>query len=104
MNNNLNHKIGDVLRLLRNDKSLSQAELGELSGRSTNYIGAIERGEKNVSVTTLYSITKALNISLEEFFSFIDSTENESLETCKNYSNLSNNQKSLILDLIKEMK
>jgi transcriptional regulator with XRE-family HTH domain len=104
MLDSLSHKIGDNIRKIRMKRTLSQAELGELSGHSTNYIGAIERGEKNVSVVTLYSIAKALEISLEAFFSLVDPTENRNLEMNQLYSDLSNDQKALILNLMKEMK
>ncbi len=43
--------IGNRLRDLRKKKGLSQEELGSKSKLHYTYIGAIERGEKNVYLT-----------------------------------------------------
>ncbi|MEZ2322813.1 MULTISPECIES: helix-turn-helix domain-containing protein [Bacillus cereus group] len=61
-------KLGKRIRLLRKDKKLSQERLGELSNMHTNHIGAIERGEKNVSIKSLHKITNGLEVTLEELF------------------------------------
>lgn len=66
------YKLGDQLRFLRKEKRWSQDKLAELSGLHTNYIGQIERGEKNLTIETLYKVTTALGISLEELFQSID--------------------------------
>ncbi|MFD2368888.1 helix-turn-helix domain-containing protein [Brevibacillus sp. GCM10020057] len=65
-------KLGEQLRFLRKEKGWSQDKLAELSGLHTNYIGQIERGEKNLTIETLYKVTTGLGISLEELFQSID--------------------------------
>lgn len=60
--------LGDRIRFLRKGQNLSQERLGELSDIHTNHIGAIERGEKNVTIESLAKITRGLGISLEELF------------------------------------
>lgn len=60
--------IGNKIRELRDEKNLSQFKLAELSDIHENYLGAIERAEKNPTVYTLYKITSALGINMEEFF------------------------------------
>lgn len=60
--------IGNKIRELRAEKNLSQFKLAELSDIHENYLGAIERAEKNPTVYTLYKITSALGINMEEFF------------------------------------
>ncbi|MGR5986153.1 helix-turn-helix domain-containing protein [Bacillus cytotoxicus] len=62
-------KLGERIRLLRKEQNLSQERLGELSNIHTNHIGAIERGEKNVTIESLAKITNGLGITLEELFS-----------------------------------
>jgi transcriptional regulator with XRE-family HTH domain len=47
-------------RLRRNDLGLSQEELAYRCGRHRTYIGAIERGERNVTLLTVEAIAKAL--------------------------------------------
>ncbi|ABY42074.1 MULTISPECIES: helix-turn-helix domain-containing protein [Bacillus cereus group] len=67
----LTTKLGERIRFLRKEKNLSQERLGELSGIHTNHIGAIERGEKNVTLESLAKVTKGLDITLEELFRYL---------------------------------
>ena len=48
--------------------NLTQAQLAELAGVSTNFIGMVERGERNIKYTNIYKIISALEITIEEFF------------------------------------
>lgn len=64
-------RIGERIRRLRKEKSLSQEQLAELSGLHTNYVGQVERGEKNLTLETLEKMVLGLNISLEELFQYI---------------------------------
>lgn len=70
---NLSNVIGERIRELRKIKSISQEELAFQVDLHYTFLGKIERGEKKVSLERLFKITSALNISLEEFFSTIDS-------------------------------
>ncbi|KAF1304834.1 helix-turn-helix domain-containing protein [Enterococcus sp. JM9B] len=101
MTKNLNKKIGSLIRKLRLEKNLSQMKLAELSKHSTNHIGSIERGEKNISIQTLHSITRVLDISLESFFALIDPADKDTKELTEIYLSLSDEQKTLILQLLK---
>lgn len=58
--------LGDALCEVRRDRRLSQEELGLQTGVHRNYIGGIERGERNPSVTTILKLTAALEINLAE--------------------------------------
>ena len=55
-------ELGSKLRKAREQAGLSQAELAERSGISTNYYAEVERGEKKISFEKLQSILKVLNI------------------------------------------
>jgi transcriptional regulator with XRE-family HTH domain len=55
-----------VLRKTRKPKPLSQEKLAELAGVHHTYIGAIERGEKNVTLETLLRVAQALGVSIED--------------------------------------
>ncbi|AHN22799.1 helix-turn-helix domain-containing protein [Lysinibacillus varians] len=72
--------IGLQIRILRKSKNLSQEELAFKAGVHPTYIGQVERGEKNLTISSLHQITIALEISLDDFFSVIepnhDSKEN----------------------------
>lgn len=53
---------------LRKKNKLTQSELAEKVGLSTNFIGMVERGERNTSVDKIFKLAKAFNISLAQFF------------------------------------
>jgi transcriptional regulator with XRE-family HTH domain len=61
--------LGGVLREARAERRLSQEELGLRTGVHRNYIGGIERGERNPSVTTIATLAYALDMKLSELFS-----------------------------------
>ena len=57
---------GNRVRELRLAQKLSQSALAEKSSLHTNYIGMIERGERNPSLVNVDKLAKALNVSLTE--------------------------------------
>jgi transcriptional regulator with XRE-family HTH domain len=54
---------GNRIRAIRKEKKLSQEELAALANIDRSYMGHIERGEKNVTLTKIYQIADALEIS-----------------------------------------
>ena len=63
-------KFGDRLRKIRQKKNLSQEELGFKADIHRTYVGAIERGEQNVSLINIEKLAKALNVRIKELFDF----------------------------------
>lgn len=61
--------LGKRIANLRKQKGMNQEEFADVSGKMINTISNIERGLSDTKVTTLMSISKALNISIEELFS-----------------------------------
>lgn len=59
---------GSRIQELRRKNNLTQSELAEKIGLSTNFIGMVERGERNTSVDKIFKLAKAFNISLAQFF------------------------------------
>lgn len=57
---------GRRLAQLRHEAGLTQEEVAERSGRHANYIGDIERGQRNPSLMVLLAIAGALDVSLSE--------------------------------------
>ena len=60
--------VGNKLRTVREERGLSQRELAQLAGISTNAISLIERDENSPSVSTLQSLAGALNVKMSYFF------------------------------------
>lgn len=61
-------QFGDKVRAERTRLGLSQEELATKAGVHRTYIGMIERGEKNITLGNIEKITKALKISITDFF------------------------------------
>lgn len=61
-------ELGRALREARGDSRISQEELGLRTGVHRNYIGGIERGERNPSVTTIATLADGLGLKLSELF------------------------------------
>jgi transcriptional regulator with XRE-family HTH domain len=56
--------LGQRLRALRKQRGLSQERLGSKSRLSGKFIGEVERGEKSISVDSLYHVAVALEVPL----------------------------------------
>lgn len=59
---------GKRVRELRKQKGYSQEQLADRADLHRTYIGAIERGEQNVSLDNIARIAKALNMVIAELF------------------------------------
>jgi transcriptional regulator with XRE-family HTH domain len=60
--------IGRRLKRLRRKAGLSQEKLSWFAGLNRGYVGFIERGARNPSITTLTKLAKALKVSLDSLF------------------------------------
>ncbi len=62
--------LGKHIRQLRLEKNLSQAELSYSSDVAFNQIGRIERGEVNVTVSSLFALAVAFEIHPSDLLNF----------------------------------
>ncbi len=69
--------VGEGIRHFRKLRGLSQEELASKAEVHETYIGKLERSEKVCSVVVLAKITSALNLSMVEFFSYIQPVSGE---------------------------
>ena len=61
--------LGDALRQTRDERGLSQDELGLDTGVHRNYIGGVERGERQPTVSTVARLAHALGYRTSELSS-----------------------------------
>jgi transcriptional regulator with XRE-family HTH domain len=59
---------GRRVRELRLERGLSQEGLAELAGLHRNYVGGVERGERNVGLDNVVALARALAVPTAELF------------------------------------
>lgn len=59
-------KFGERVRNIRKQKGLSQEQLSFEADLHRTYIGMIERAEKNITLTNIEKIAKALEVEISE--------------------------------------
>ena len=64
--------VGNKIRALRKEKDLTQEGLSLATDLDRTYIASVEAGKRNISIKNLETITRALNISLSDFFGDYD--------------------------------
>lgn len=65
------NKLGSKIRILRNNKKLSQEGLAETADLDRNFISLIENGKANPSIIYLKQIADALDVDINELFNFV---------------------------------
>lgn len=61
-------RFGESVRSLRTKRGLSQEELAEIAGLHRNYIGGVERGERNVGLENIVKLAAALSVKTKDLF------------------------------------
>jgi len=62
--------LGARIKELRKKRGLTQEGLAEVCGIHYKFLGGIERGNANPTLTVLRKIAKAMNVSLAELFNY----------------------------------
>ncbi len=70
MNKLILKQFGKKVREERTRKGLSQERLGELAKVHRTYIGMIERAEKNITITNMEKIARALGLKVNDLVDF----------------------------------
>ena len=66
---------GKAVRAIRQNKKISQEELGDLCGLHRTYISDIELGKRNVSLENIDKIAHALQVKKSELFIEVEQYE-----------------------------
>lgn len=97
----LTERLGAILRELREEKGLTREELAERSETGLRHVAAIELGEKNPSVDTLYRLIRGIGVSSDRvFYPELSSEDSEQEAIIHLISTCSPKQKKLILAYI----
>lgn len=70
LNRDLIEDFGKRIRQLRTERNLSQEQLAELTGFHRTYIGMVERGERNISLSNIGVFAATFEMSVSELFDF----------------------------------
>lgn len=65
-------KFGSRVKALRKENNLTQQEFANLSGLHKNYIGMIERGERNPTLKNIEIIGNAFELKIDELLKDIN--------------------------------
>lgn len=65
-------QIGNRVRELRKQCKITQEQLAIIAGLDRTYIASVEEGHRNISIVNINKISKALGVSLKEFFNYKD--------------------------------
>jgi transcriptional regulator with XRE-family HTH domain len=74
MSNKFKIDFGKKLKELRLSKGLTQEELYFRSTVSRSHIGMIEKGKRDITLSAIFKLSRALEVNLTSFFDF-DSLE-----------------------------
>lgn len=74
MSNTFKIDFGKRLKAIRQSKGLTQEELYFKSSVSRSHIGMIEKGKRDITLSALFKLSRALDTNLSGFFEF-DSLE-----------------------------
>ncbi|HXB62639.1 MAG TPA: helix-turn-helix transcriptional regulator [Acidobacteriaceae bacterium] len=72
MAKNIQRTLGARIRTLRKDRKWSQEDLAAAADLHWTYIGQVERGERNLTLASMQSISKALGLKVSELTQGVD--------------------------------
>lgn len=64
------NRFGQAVREARAAAGLTQEELADRSGLDRSYMGGVERGERNPTLSVIEKIAEGLGLPLAELFSY----------------------------------
>ena len=104
----LKREFGERVRQLRKATGLTQAELAEKADMDYKYLGAVERGERNITIDNIEKIAKGFGVEAYQLFLFSLATQQLSQIVTEEkvgdiVKHCSQSKKQLILRIIAEI-
>lgn len=97
----INNQHGNILRSLREEQGLTRELVAERADIGLRHLAAIELGEKNPSVNTLYRLLRAIGASADRVFYPEHSKKDDTLERIECLAaTCSEKQRKLLIRLI----
>lgn len=97
-------KFGERLRQLREEKGLSQEQLGKILHQRKSNISKYENGKLEPSLNTIKAIADFFNVSLDYLFGRSDEPKNiliaEQNDAAKRIEKLSEKKKNLVVSIL----
>lgn len=62
----LTKTLAENIRNFRKERGLSQEDLAEMCGLHRTYVGSVERGERNVTLSSLEAFSSALGVCVAD--------------------------------------
>lgn len=72
MCNDFKKDLGINIRKIRQQKKMTQEDLSLESTVSRSHIAMIEAGKRDITISTLFKISRALNSNMQQIFDFDD--------------------------------
>ena len=93
--------LGAKARRLRQERRLTREELGKSSGLSPNYIGAVELGQRDPSLSTVEVLAVGLGIPVSELFGPTRPLSKKAIEMARLFNKAPKELKSALLDVLR---
>ncbi len=98
-------RMGKIIKVVRVERGLSQADLAELVDLSVPYISNIETGRSKSSLETIVNIANALNVTVDRLLcGNVQNGGDFSFELRELFSDCSTYEKSVIFDTANSVK
>lgn len=95
--------LGGKIKEARINKGYTQEELGEKIDSTGSYIGQIERGERNASMSKIIMIAEALDVGIDYLVGHIELKLLDE-DIVNELRNTTNNQKQMVVEIIRIIK
>lgn len=97
--------IGKRIKMLRQDKGITQEKMAELLSLSSSFYSAMERGSYNIKTETLVTIMNILECSADDIFCDVikHGYKHKSSKIEESLEGLDDNERKMIFDVIDTM-